>query len=82
MFKSGDSNSTVNSRPISKLPFLSKLFEKLMCARTNSSLKQIIFYVQNSLASLKIQTLQTQLLNSLIMFIHRETASRAPLLYI
>ena len=33
IFKSGDSNSTVNYRPISMLPFLSKIFEKLMCAR-------------------------------------------------
>ena len=32
IFKFGDSNSTVNCRPISMLPFLSKLFEKLMCA--------------------------------------------------
>ena len=31
--KSGDSNSTVNYRPISMLPFLSKIFEKLLCAR-------------------------------------------------
>ena len=39
IFKSGDSNSTVNYRPISMLPFLSKLFEKLMCARLDSYLK-------------------------------------------
>ena len=32
IFKSGDSYSTVNYRPISMLPFLSKIFEKLMCA--------------------------------------------------
>ena len=32
IFKSGDSNSTVNYRPISMLPFLSKIFEKLMFA--------------------------------------------------
>ena len=38
-FKSGDSNSTVNYRPISMLPFLSKIFEKLMCARLDSCLK-------------------------------------------
>ena len=36
IFKSGDSNSTVNYRPISMLPFLSKIFEKLMCARLDS----------------------------------------------
>ena len=39
IFKSGDSNSTVNYRPISMLPFLSKIFEKLMCARLDSYLK-------------------------------------------
>ena len=33
IFKSGDSNSIVNYRPISMLPFLSKMFEKLMHAR-------------------------------------------------
>ena len=33
IFKSCDSNSTVNYRPISMLAFLSKIFEKLMCAR-------------------------------------------------
>ena len=40
IFKSGDSNSTVNYRPISMLLFLSKIFEKLMCAaRLDSYLK-------------------------------------------
>ena len=39
IFKSGDSNSTVNYRPISMLPFVSKIFEKLMCARLDSYLK-------------------------------------------
>ena len=33
IFKSGDSNSTANYRPIYMLPFLSKMFDKLMCAR-------------------------------------------------
>ena len=33
IFKSGDTNSTVYYRPISMLPFLSKIFEKLLCAR-------------------------------------------------
>ena len=39
IFKSGDSNSTVNYRPISMFIFLSKIFEKLMCARLDSYLK-------------------------------------------
>ena len=39
IFKSGDSNSTANYKPISMLPFLSKMFEKLMCARLDSYLK-------------------------------------------
>ena len=37
IFKSDDSNSTVNYRPISMLPFLSKIFEKLMCAKLDST---------------------------------------------
>ena len=52
------------------LPFLSKIFEKLMCARLDSYLNWKIFYVQISLASAKIQIPQTLLLNSVIMFIH------------
>ena len=39
IFKSGDSNSTSNYRPISFLPLLSKMFEKLMYARLDSYLK-------------------------------------------
>ena len=39
MFKFGDSNSTANYRPISMLTFLSKMFEKLMCARLDFYLK-------------------------------------------
>ena len=39
IFKSGDSKSTANYRPISMLPFLSKMFEKIMCARLDSYLK-------------------------------------------
>ena len=34
VFKSGDSNSTVNYKPISMLPLLSKIFEKLIFALT------------------------------------------------
>ena len=39
ILKSGDSNSNVNYRPISMLPFLLKIFEKLICARLDSYLK-------------------------------------------
>ena len=39
IFKSGDSNSTVNYWPISMLHFLSKIYDKLMCARLDSYLK-------------------------------------------
>ena len=39
IFESGDSNSALNYRPISMFPFLSKIFEKLMCARLDSYLK-------------------------------------------
>ena len=39
IFKSGDSNYTANYRPISILPFLSKMFEKLTSAKLDSYLK-------------------------------------------
>ena len=39
IFKSGDSNSTVNYRPISMLPFLSKIFQKPMWATLDTYLK-------------------------------------------
>ena len=39
IFKSGDSNSTVYYEPISMLSFLSKMVEKLMCARLDSGIK-------------------------------------------
>ena len=39
IFKFGDSNSTVNYWPISMLPFLSKIFKKLMYAGQGSYLK-------------------------------------------
>ena len=39
ILKSGDRNSTVNYRHILTLPFLSTIFEKLMCARLDSYLK-------------------------------------------
>ena len=47
IFKSGDSNSTVNSRSISMLPLLSKIFEKLMCARLESYLKSNNMFCTN-----------------------------------
>ena len=53
IFKSGDSNSIANYIPISMIPFLSKMFEKLMCARMDSYLKSNNIYVQISLASEK-----------------------------
>ena len=61
LFKSGDSNSTMNHRPISMLPFLAKIFEKLMCARLDSYLKSNNVAVQISLASAEIHILQMQL---------------------
>ena len=39
IFKSGDANSIVNYRSITMLNILSKIFEKLMCARLNFYLK-------------------------------------------
>ena len=39
IFKSGDSNSTVNYRPISMLPSISKIFGKLNCARLDFYMK-------------------------------------------
>ena len=41
IFKSGDSNSTVNYRPVSMFPFLSKIFEKLMCDILDSYIKSV-----------------------------------------
>ena len=39
IFKAGKKNLTKNYRPISMLPFISKIFEKLMCSRVNEYLK-------------------------------------------
>ena len=69
IFKSGDSNSTVNYRPIS-MHFLPKVFEKLMCARQDSYLKSNNILCTNQFGFRKNSN-QMQLLNSLIMFIHR-----------
>lgn len=38
IFKAGNSKLTKNYRPISMLPFVSKIFEKLMCTRVNDYL--------------------------------------------
>lgn len=40
IFKSGEKNNVKNYRPISTLPFLSKLFEKLMFVRLSTYLKK------------------------------------------
>ena len=47
IFKCGVSNCTVNYRPISMLLFLSKIFEKLMCAKLDSYLKSNIILCTN-----------------------------------
>ena len=72
IFKSGDLNSTVNYRPISMLPFLSKIFEKLMCARLDSYLKsnnilctnQFGFRKNSNTSDAIIEFFQMQLLNN------------------
>ena len=40
LFKKGDNSSVSNYRPISILPFISKIFEKLMCKRLNQFLTE------------------------------------------
>ena len=47
IFKSGDSNFNVNYRPISILPFLSKIFKKLIGARLDSYLKSNNIFCAN-----------------------------------
>ena len=66
----GDSNSTANYRPISMLPFLSKMLEKLMCARLDSYLKSNNILCTNQFGSEKILINRMQLLNFLILLIH------------
>ena len=73
IFKSGDSNySTVNYRPISMLPFLSKIFEKLMCARLDSYLKSNNILCTNQFGFRKNSNTSDAAIEFLdYMFIHR-----------
>ena len=72
IFKSGENmnNSTANYRPISMLPLLSKMFEKLMCARLDSSLKSNNILCTNQFGFRKKQIHRMQLSIFLIMSIH------------
>ena len=54
ILKSVDSNSTANYRPIFMLPFLSKMLEKLMCARLGSYLKSSNILCPNQFGFRKI----------------------------
>ena len=72
IFKSGDSYSTANYRPISMLSFLSTIFEKLMFAGLDTQNRTCILFT-NQFGSAKIKIHQMQLLNSLIMFIHKHS---------
>ena len=65
IFKSGDSNSTANYRPISMLPFLSKMFEKLMCARLDSYLKSNKILCANQSGFPKISNTSDAIIESL-----------------
>ena len=71
IFKSGDSNSTVNYRPISILPFMSKIFEKLMSARLDSYLKLNNIFYTNQFGFCRNSNTLDAIIDSLIMFIHR-----------
>ena len=70
IFKSGDSNSTANYKPISMLPFLSKMFEKLMCARGLLPKIEQYFMYKSVWFPQKISIHRMQLPNFLIMFIY------------
>ena len=63
VFKFGDLNSTANYRHISMLPFLSKMFEKLVCARLDSYLKSNNILCTNQFDFSKILKHPMQLLN-------------------
>ena len=62
VFKSVDSNSTVDYRPISMLPFLSKIFEKWMCARLDCFQKSHNILCTNPQNSAKIQIHQDEII--------------------
>ena len=81
IFKPGDSNSTANYRLISMLPFLSKMFEKLMCARLDSYLKSKNNLCTNQFGFQKNSN-TSDVSNFLIMFMHHKIKNRSLLLYI
>ena len=58
------------------LPFLSKIFEKLMCARLDSDLKSYNIYVKINLAFVQIQKLQTQLFSKFLDFVYSSLDSK------
>ena len=65
IFKSGNSNSTANYRRISMLPFLSKMFEKLMCAGLDSYLKSNNILCTNQFGFHKISNIQDAIIEFL-----------------
>ena len=70
IFKSGDSNSTANYSPKSMLPFLSKIFEKLMCARLDSHLKSNNILCANQFGFRKNSNTSDAIIEFLDYFIH------------
>ena len=65
IFKSGDSNSTANYKSISMLPFLSKMFEKLMCGGLDSYLKSNNILCTNQFGFHKISNTQDAIIEFL-----------------
>ena len=57
LYKKGDESSFSNYRPISLLPFISKIFEKVMAEQLVDYFEQTIYFVFNNLAS-GLDTLQ------------------------
>ena len=70
IFKSADSNSTANYRPISMLPFLSKMFEKLVCARLDSYLNSNNILCKNPFGSSKNSNTSDAIIEFLDYVIH------------